>query len=89
MIKKNQQIKEQKRGMWEEPERPYDYEWEMQRYFGKSEKSLFIKIGDEKIYYQEYKDIYIKIVGSGQIIKKKNFKKFYNKLIKEAFIENI
>jgi hypothetical protein len=49
----------------------------------------YINRDGKKIYWEEYGENYIKIVKTGQIVRKENAKKFIDRTINDAFIENL
>lgn len=55
------------------------------------ERSSFIKKEGKKIYWEDYGDKgeYVKIIKTGQIIRKDKAEKVLKQIIEEAFLENL
>ena len=73
---------------WEQPEpKDFGYWWYEKNY--KPKKPLFVERDGKKVYYEKFGEDYIKILSTGQIIKKEKAQKFIDRVLDEAFIENI
>ena len=52
-------------------------------------RTLYVEKDGKKIYWEKYGKDYIKILSTGQIVRRDKAQKFIDRILDEAFIENI